>query len=62
MTAIVFHVGCVRKGGVPDTSVCWLHRAVDHHLRDLIYPKVEPAFDPLRADRRFTDLARRAIP
>ena len=48
--------------GERDTAIGWLKRAVDDHVRDLIYLKVEPAYDALRGDQRFAALARQVIP
>jgi serine/threonine protein kinase/tetratricopeptide (TPR) repeat protein len=46
--------------GDVDDAFRWLQRAIDDTTRDLIYLNVEPAFDPLRADRRFVALARQS--
>jgi hypothetical protein len=46
--------------GDVDAAFRWLQRAIDDTTRDLIYLNVEPAFDPLRADRRFVALARQS--
>jgi hypothetical protein len=40
-------------------ALFWLERAFDAHTRDLIYMKVEPAYDVLRGNPRFTALLRR---
>lgn len=37
----------------------WLEKAYQDHTRDLIYLKVDPGYDSLRADSRFHDLLRR---
>jgi tetratricopeptide (TPR) repeat protein len=45
--------------GEKERSLIWLERAFDAHTRDLIYMKVEPAYDGLRGNPRFTALLRR---
>jgi TolB-like protein/DNA-binding winged helix-turn-helix (wHTH) protein len=39
-----------------DAALGWLERAFGDHVRDLIYVRVEPGFDPLRKDSRFARL------
>lgn len=48
--------------GEIDTALDWLERALDDHVRDLIYVKVEPGFDSLRDSPRFADLVQRIYP
>jgi hypothetical protein len=45
--------------GEGEQALEWLERAYEDHSDELIYLKVEPMFDPLRADARFKDLLRR---
>lgn len=45
--------------GEKDEAFRWLERSFDSHTRDLIYLKVEPAYDSLRVDPRFDALLRR---
>jgi len=45
--------------GDKDQALSWLEKAYAQHSNGLTSLKVEPAFDPLRADRRFGDLLRR---
>ena len=40
--------------GNRDEAFAWLEKALEHGTRDLIYINVEPAFDPLRGDPRFS--------
>jgi serine/threonine-protein kinase len=47
------------KLGDKDAALRWLERSFDSHTRDLVFLKVEPAYDSLRDDPRFTDLLRR---
>jgi len=42
--------------GDVDEAIAWLQRAFDSHTRDLIYVKVEPAYDSLRSDPRFVEI------
>jgi hypothetical protein len=42
-----------------EEAFSWLQRAWDSHTRDLIYVKVEPAYDSLRADPRLAEIQRR---
>jgi len=45
--------------GQHDSAMQWLERAYDAHDVHLIFPPVDPKWDPLRVDHRFTDLLRR---
>jgi len=45
--------------GEHDRAFQWLERAFDERSGFLAFIKVEPMFDPLRADERFSDLLRR---
>jgi TolB-like protein/DNA-binding winged helix-turn-helix (wHTH) protein/Flp pilus assembly protein TadD len=45
--------------GDKDQAVSWLEKAYVRHSNGLTSLKVDPAFDPLRADPRFEDLLRR---
>jgi TolB-like protein/DNA-binding winged helix-turn-helix (wHTH) protein/Tfp pilus assembly protein PilF len=45
--------------GEKDEAFRWLERSFESHTRDLIYLKVEPAYDSLRGDPRFDALLRR---
>lgn len=45
--------------GETDHAFDWLERAVDERAGLLIYLKVEPMFDRVRGDARFTRLMRR---
>jgi TolB-like protein/DNA-binding winged helix-turn-helix (wHTH) protein len=40
--------------GRTDEAFRWLDRAFDDHTRDLIYLAVDPGYDPLRRDARYT--------
>jgi TolB-like protein/Tfp pilus assembly protein PilF len=55
-----YHYAIVNAGlGDNDRAFEWLERAVEKHSVDLFTLKVEPMFDRLRSDARFTDLLRR---
>jgi DNA-binding SARP family transcriptional activator/TolB-like protein len=55
-----YHLAIVHAGvGEKEQAFAWLERAFDKHSVDLFTLKVEPMFDCLRADPRFTDLLRR---
>ncbi len=41
-----------------EQTLVWLRKAVEDRAWQLIYLRVEPKFDPLRADARFTGLLR----
>ena len=41
------------------TALSWLETAYAEHSQALTYLKVDPVYDPLRADRRFVDLLQR---
>lgn len=45
--------------GENDQAFHWLEKAYEDRSGFLVHAKVEPIFDDLRADRRFTDLLRR---
>ena len=44
--------------GENDLAIEWLTKAVDERYHSITSAKVDPAFDPLRDDPRFTDLLR----
>ena len=55
-----YHLAIVHAGlGDKNQAFVWLERAFEKHAVDLFTLKVEPMFDSLRADPRFTDLVRR---
>lgn len=45
--------------GEHDQAIKWLEEAYEERLDHLVLLKADPLFDPLRADRRFTDLLQR---
>ena len=45
--------------GQHDSALQWLERAYDAHDVHLVFPPVDPKWDPLRAEGRFADLLRR---
>jgi len=45
--------------GEKDEAFGWLDKAYEEHAQWLSEIKVDPAFDPLRTDARFTDLLKR---
>ncbi len=45
--------------GQHDSAMQWLERAYDAHDVHLVFPPVDPKWDPLRADHRFANLLRR---
>jgi TolB-like protein/DNA-binding winged helix-turn-helix (wHTH) protein/Tfp pilus assembly protein PilF len=45
--------------GNKDEALAWLKRACDEHEQGVIDLKIDPRFDTLRSDPRFTDLLRR---
>ena len=55
-----YHFAIVHAGlGEKDRAFEWLARAYERHAVDLFTLKVEPMFDPLRPDPRFTVLVQR---
>ncbi|HEX6183607.1 MAG TPA: BTAD domain-containing putative transcriptional regulator [Pyrinomonadaceae bacterium] len=55
-----YHLAVVHTGlGEKEQAFRWLERAFEKHAVDLFTLKVEPMFDALRDDPRFTDLLRR---
>ncbi len=51
----IIHAGLEQK----DEAFQWLERAYERHAVDLFTLNVEPMFDQLRSELRFTDLVRR---
>jgi serine/threonine-protein kinase len=45
--------------GEKEPALAWLETAFQERVQDMIYLKVQPIWDPLRADPRFQDLIRR---
>jgi hypothetical protein len=45
--------------GDHDQAFEWLEKGFEEHAALLVTLKVDPVFDPLRGDPRFTDLIRR---
>ncbi len=45
--------------GEKDQAFLWLDRAVDERAEPMIYLNVDPLYDPIRSDPRFTELQRR---
>ena len=45
--------------GENDQALHWLEKSYEHHFGELVLLPVEPRFDNLRSDRRFTSLLRR---
>jgi hypothetical protein len=45
--------------GKNDEAFAWLEKAYAHHSFQLIFLRVDPPWDPIRADARFADLVRR---
>jgi hypothetical protein len=45
--------------GEKDQGFDWMQKAYDDRSAWLVYLKVDPLFDPVRADPRFADLLRR---
>jgi len=55
-----YHIAIVHAGlGEKDEAFAWLEHAFAKHAVDLFTLKVEPMFDELRSDSRFTDLLHR---
>jgi TolB-like protein/predicted Ser/Thr protein kinase len=53
-------LACIFSGlGDKDQAFLWLEKAYHERVSTLILIKIEPMFDPLRSDPRFTDLVRR---
>ena len=44
--------------GDRDQALDWLRRGVDEHSDEIVFIKVDPAWEPLRPDPRFKDLLR----
>jgi TolB-like protein/Tfp pilus assembly protein PilF len=42
-----------------EQTIFWLQKGYEERNDDMIYMKIEPVFDPIRADSRFQDLIRR---
>ena len=42
--------------GEQDRALHWLRQAQQHHVRDLIYTRIYPEFDRLRADPRYREI------
>jgi eukaryotic-like serine/threonine-protein kinase len=55
MWIAVIHLGLGEK----DQAFDWMQKAYEDRSAWLVYLKVDPLFDPVRADPRFTDLIRR---
>jgi tetratricopeptide (TPR) repeat protein len=51
----VIHIGLGEK----DQGFDWLQKGYEDRSAGLLYLKVDPAFDGVRSDRRFSDLMRR---
>jgi hypothetical protein len=49
----------IARLGRRDEAFVWLKRAVDERDPAVIRMKIEPVYDELRSDQRFTDLLRR---
>jgi hypothetical protein len=45
--------------GENEQAFAWLERAYKEHSSIMLFLKVHPYFDPIRADPRFVDLLRR---
>ena len=55
-----YHFAILHAGlGNSDQAFAWLEQAYEKHAVDLFTLKVEPMFDCLRSDPRFTNLLRR---
>jgi serine/threonine protein kinase/tetratricopeptide (TPR) repeat protein len=55
MWLAVIHIGLGEK----DNAFDWIQKAYDDRSAWLVYLKVDPLFDPIRSDPRFTDMLRR---
>jgi Flp pilus assembly protein TadD len=51
----LIHIGLGEK----DEAFVWLDRAYEDHSTGMNYLKINPSYDPLRSDPRFTNLLRR---
>ena len=58
MIRATFTFDCLQLGDKVKT-LYWQEKVFEHHTRDLVYLKVEPAYGPLRDDPRFQSLLRR---
>ena len=54
----VFALACIGTGNA-DQAMAWLEKAYTQHSNGLTGLKVDPVYDPLRADPRFQNLLRR---
>jgi len=55
-----YYIAVIYTGlGEKEQAFKWLEKAYEERSGRLVYLEVEPMFDPLRADPRFTDLLRR---
>jgi TolB-like protein len=56
-----YEIALVYAGlGQKDEAFVWLQRAFENHDRGIVFLKVDPALDPLRADPRFDSLLQQA--
>ena len=55
-----FEIALIDAGlGDADRAFEWLDKAYDDRSDLLVYLKVDPRLDPIRSDRRFSDLVAR---
>jgi hypothetical protein len=55
-----YAIGVIHAGlGEKDKAFEWLEKAYQERSEELLFLKVEPVLDPLRADPRFQSLIRR---